>query len=213
MSHDAGRQDDAGTPGPARRPDEPRDPAQTHERGPAGQEPPENPFAAPAGPRPGTQPGGTYGDYGAAPASGGRQGPDPYAPGDSAGPPSPPGPHGPAAGAPAAPGAPGPPRTPAPAPPVFPGTERVDPAAVFGGAGYTAPELANHPLAVAAVVLGAFGVIPGVGVLAVVFGHLALARLRDEERGGRGLATTGLVLGYVLSVLWILLALALWVAP
>lgn len=92
----------------------------------------------------------------------------------------------------------------------FPGTEHVDPAEVFAGAGYRAPVIGNHPLAIAAVVLGALGVIPGLGIGAVVFGHLALRALQspEERRGGQGMAIAGLVLGYVFTVLWLLGGLA-----
>jgi hypothetical protein len=68
----------------------------------------------------------------------------------------------------------------------------------------------NDPLAVAALVLGVLAVIPGVGLAAVVCGHLALRRLADGYAGGRGLAVAGLVLGYAVSALWVLLVLAIW---
>lgn len=105
------------------------------------------------------------------------------------------------------PGRPGPSSSP-PAP--FPGTEHLDPAEVFAGSGYRAPVIGNHPLAIAAVVLGALGVIPGLGIAAVVCGHLALRALQSpqERRGGQGLAVAGLVLGYVLTALWLLGGLA-----
>ncbi len=34
-------------------------------------------------------------------------------------------------------------------------------------------------------------------VLAVVFGHIALAQIREHGQGGRGMAIAGLVLGYI----------------
>lgn len=98
-----------------------------------------------------------------------------------------------------------------PAQPVhFPGTEDVDPSEVFAGAGYSAPVIGNHPLAITSVVLGVLGLIPGLGIGAIVCGHLGLHALRapGERRGGQGLAITGLVLGYVLTVLWMLGGLA-----
>jgi hypothetical protein len=52
-------------------------------------------------------------------------------------------------------------------------------------------------LAVAALVVA----IVGVPLVAVVLGHLALARIRDRGTGGRGMAIAALVLGYVGVVL------------
>lgn len=96
------------------------------------------------------------------------------------------------------------------APLAFPGSEHVDRGAVLSGPGYTSAVARNDPLAVAALVLGVLAVVPGVGLAAVVCGHLALRRLADGYAGGRGLAVAGLVLGYVLTVLWVLLVLAIW---
>lgn len=99
----------------------------------------------------------------------------------------------------------------APAQPVhFPGTEDVDPSEVFAGPGYRAPVIGNHPLAIASVILGVLGLIPGLGIAAIVCGHLGLHALQaaEERRGGQGLAIAGLVLGYVFTVLWLLGGLA-----
>ncbi|GAA4425426.1 hypothetical protein GCM10023169_23030 [Georgenia halophila] len=145
---------------------------------------PENPFAAPSSPRPPTDP---YGSYGAAPTHDHRQPADPRQ-------------LGPPGTDPARPGQ---------EPFLFPGTEHGGAPAVLDGPGYTTQEPANHPLAVAAIVLGVLSVVPGIGIAAVVCGHVALQRLRTGYYGGRGLATAGLVLGYALTVLWALLALAL----
>ena len=46
-------------------------------------------------------------------------------------------------------------------------------------------------------------------VLAVIFGHVALAQVREGTRSGRGMAIAGLVLGYggmALLVLFVVLA-------
>lgn len=52
-------------------------------------------------------------------------------------------------------------------------------------------------LAVAALVLGIVWVW-GVGsILAVIFGHVALAETKDGRKGGHGLAIAGLVLGWI----------------
>ena len=45
----------------------------------------------------------------------------------------------------------------------------------------------------------------GLHIVGVVLGHLALARIAETGRGGRGLATAALVIGYgglVLSLAW-----------
>jgi Domain of unknown function (DUF4190) len=40
--------------------------------------------------------------------------------------------------------------------------------------------------------------------LGIVFGHIAKKQMRRTGEGGSGLATAGLVLGYIFTVLWIL---------
>ena len=81
------------------------------------------------------------------------------------------------------------------------------------GAGDTTPAYRNEPVAVAAVILGALGIlVPGLCLVAVALGHLALHRLRTSYDGGRGLAVAGLVLGYAMTAVWLgvlLLVLAL----
>ena len=94
------------------------------------------------------------------------------------------------------------------APSPFPGTEDVDQRQVFAGAGYTSTRASNDPVAVAAMVLGVAGLIPLVGIAAIVCGHVALRRLRTSRRAGAGLAVGGLVLGYTLTALWVLFYLA-----
>jgi len=158
---------------------------------------PENPFAPPNAPRP-AEPGpsgghGSYPSYPAAPTYGHADPTTPPPPGLA--------PHGP----------PGPAAPADPREPVFPGTEFARDAVSLDGPGYTVRAPRNHPLAVAAVTLGALAVLPGLGIGAVVCGHLALRTLREPgPYGGRGLALAGLVLGYVLTGLWSLLGLALW---
>lgn len=42
-------------------------------------------------------------------------------------------------------------------------------------------------------------------ILGVVFGHIAKSRMRNSpEIGGGGLATAGLIVGYVLIALWLI---------
>lgn len=76
----------------------------------------------------------------------------------------------------------------------------------------TAKEAPHRPhlpgtdgLAVASLVLGVFGFIPLVNVLAIVFGILALNRLRSVEQRGRGYAIGGLCAAGA----WIVLLIAL----
>jgi len=149
----------------------------------AGAPRPDNPFASPSA-RPATPPRAFLPDYAAAPLPGAA--PSPYS-------------------------------TPQPeasrddgAPVAFPGSEHVDRGAVLAGPGYTSAAVRNDPFAVASLVLGVLAVIPGLGIGAAVCGHLALRRLADSYAGGRGLAVTGIVLGYVLTALWVLLVLAVW---
>ncbi|MCK6212748.1 DUF4190 domain-containing protein [Georgenia sp. EYE_87] len=153
---------------------------------------PENPFAPPSV-RPAPAPRAYPSDYATAPAPG--TGPSPYAPPPSATPAAgPPPPHRPADDGAAL---------------AFPGSDDVDHRVVLAGPGYTSAVVRNDPLAVAALVLGVLAVVPGVGLAAVVCGHLALRR-QDGYGGGRGLAVAGLALGYALTALWALLLLAIW---
>lgn len=50
-----------------------------------------------------------------------------------------------------------------------------------------------NPLAITAFVLGLLGL----GLLSVVFGHVALGQIRRTGESGAGLAVAGLVLGYL----------------
>lgn len=66
-------------------------------------------------------------------------------------------------------------------------------------------------MAVASMVLGILGVLGGwcmLGlpcILAVILGHIALPRTKDGTVGGRGMAITGLILGYLFVVPWAVL--------
>ena len=111
-----------------------------------------------------------------------------------------------------------PPAPPAPAGPPAPGwwlasdgrwyPPTAQPAAV--GYGYGAP-VRTSGLAIASLALGITWV-GGIGsVLAVIFGHIALAQVREGSRSGRGMAIAGLVLGYVgmaLLALFVVVALS-----
>ncbi|MFH5880280.1 thioredoxin domain-containing protein [Arthrobacter sp. NA-172] len=56
---------------------------------------------------------------------------------------------------------------------------------------YPPPHRRTEPLAIASLVCSF-----GISLLGVVFGHIALSRIRRSGDGGRGLAIAGLVLGY-----------------
>ncbi|MBL8778870.1 MAG: DUF4190 domain-containing protein [Acidimicrobiales bacterium] len=85
----------------------------------------------------------------------------------------------------------------------------------YGAPGYGAPvaRRRNNGFAIASLAVGIAGLffcfVPVLSILAVVFGHLARGRIKRSQgtEGGRGLATAGLVLGYLTLVL----AVAFWV--
>ncbi|GAB1641174.1 DUF4190 domain-containing protein [Krasilnikovia sp. MM14-A1259] len=95
--------------------------------------------------------------------------------------------------------------------PVVPGTPLPGP-----DLGRVTPQVAVAPLprtsgtAVAAMVLGIVGAVAGWGALgmpclvAIVLGHQGVTATRDGARDGRGMAVTGLVLGYLFVVPWVL---------
>jgi Domain of unknown function (DUF4190) len=78
--------------------------------------------------------------------------------------------------------------------------------------GYPEPPVPRtNPFAVAALVCGIaqFFVLPGVGtVLALVFGYTARGQIRRTGEDGDGLATAGIILGWVGVVLVILVIVA-----
>jgi hypothetical protein len=98
---------------------------------------------------------------------------------------------------------PPPPPPPAPAGPPAPGwwlaaDGRWYPPTATPGYGYGyAPSRRTSGLSIAALALGITWLGWIGSVLAVVFGHVALAQIRDNGQGGRGMAIAGLVLGYV----------------
>ncbi|MCX2750468.1 thioredoxin domain-containing protein [Arthrobacter sp. MI7-26] len=57
--------------------------------------------------------------------------------------------------------------------------------------GYPPPSLRTEPLAIASLVCSFV-----ISLLGIIFGHIALARIRRSGDGGRGLAVAGLVIGY-----------------
>lgn len=74
---------------------------------------------------------------------------------------------------------------------------------VYGGA---PPSRRTNGLAIAALVTGLTGFITCgfTSILAVVFGHVALTQIRRDGTDGHGLALAGLILGWILTGLWII---------
>ncbi|GAA1290239.1 hypothetical protein Psi02_15810 [Planotetraspora silvatica] len=68
------------------------------------------------------------------------------------------------------------------------------------------PPRRNNGLAIASLILGLTGFITCgfTSILAVVFGHVALGQIRRDRTDGHGMALTGVVLGWILTGLWIL---------
>jgi len=105
------------------------------------------------------------------------------------------------------------PYSPAPYSPAVPAPVGPYPAQYDPGYAYQAPQqviMVSAPptsgMAVTSLVFGILGVVLGwcmfgiPSVLAVIFGHAALPATRDGRASGRGLAITGLVLGYLFLV-------------
>ncbi|QPL05363.1 MULTISPECIES: DUF4190 domain-containing protein [Actinomyces] len=87
--------------------------------------------------------------------------------------------------------------------PPFPGTEHLNAAEVFSGPGYQAPRSTTDPVAVVALVLGVFSVVPGVGLLAAATGTWALRRQRGRWASALGMAWFAVVVGCTTSVVWL----------
>ncbi|MCZ2837852.1 DUF4190 domain-containing protein [Modestobacter sp. VKM Ac-2985] len=101
----------------------------------------------------------------------------------------------------------GPPYGPPPGPPYGP------PGAPYGpppyGYGYPPPQRTNG-LAIASMVLGIVWLYWIGSILALVFGYVAKKQIRERGEGGDGMATAGIVLGWVgIGVLAIPLVLAI----
>jgi type IV pilus assembly protein PilA len=77
------------------------------------------------------------------------------------------------------------------------------PVAVPGGSFATPPPLVGNPptsgKAIASLVCGIFAFFLPASIAAIILGHISLSEIRKSagRLGGRGLATTGLVLGYI----------------
>ena len=67
----------------------------------------------------------------------------------------------------------------------------------------------TNPLAIVSMVCGMVALVLGpLAILAIIFGHLARGQVRRTGEGGRGMATAGLILGYMVLVVGIALIVA-----
>jgi len=67
----------------------------------------------------------------------------------------------------------------------------------------------TSPLAIASMVCGMVALVLGpLAILAIVFGHIARGQVRRTGEGGRGMATAGLMVGYLVLVVGTALAVA-----
>jgi hypothetical protein len=56
--------------------------------------------------------------------------------------------------------------------------------------------------AITSIVLGILGCIPGVGLLAIIFGFVGIGTTKDSRYSGRGLAIGGIILGLISLAVW-----------
>ena len=90
-----------------------------------------------------------------------------------------------------------------------PSTPAPEPAATPAASPYAAaPEQKTNTLAIIALILGILVPIAG-----IVVGHISLGQIKKTGEGGRGLALTGTILGYVFSVLWIIFWIVTLILP
>lgn len=112
----------------------------------------------------------------------------------------------------------GPPPTPPPAPPVpgwwlasdgnwyppqaapggaaAPAPYGPPPSAPYGYSPY-APTQGTNGLAIASMVLGILWLYWIGSILAIIFGFIAQSRIKERNQGGKGMATAGLILGFI----------------
>ncbi|GAA3630237.1 uncharacterized protein DUF4190 [Lentzea atacamensis] len=74
------------------------------------------------------------------------------------------------------------------------------------GYGYPPPPPKQQTNAILALVLSCVGFVTcGVtAIVGVIFGHIAMGKIRRGEEDGRGLALAGLIVGYVVIAGWVL---------
>ena len=65
--------------------------------------------------------------------------------------------------------------------------------------GYTpyAPTQGTNGLAIASMVLGILWIYWIGSILAVIFGFVAMSQIKERNQGGKGMATAGLILGFI----------------
>jgi hypothetical protein len=74
---------------------------------------------------------------------------------------------------------------------------------------YGAAAPRTNVLAIISLVASCVGLVFPLGYIAgVVMGHIALSQIKRTGEGGRGLALAGVIVGYSLLALWILIAVA-----
>ncbi|POM26328.1 hypothetical protein BTM25_07250 [Actinomadura rubteroloni] len=73
----------------------------------------------------------------------------------------------------------------------------------YGGPPAVAP---TNGMATASLVCGLIGFVACglTSILAIIFGHVAQSQIKRTGEGGSGMAVAGLILGYIVSVGWIL---------
>jgi hypothetical protein len=74
------------------------------------------------------------------------------------------------------------------------------------GSGYPAPQaVGTNGMAIASLVCSLLGWLCGIGpILGIIFGILALGKIKETGQGGRGLAIAGIAIGAVLTVFGII---------
>jgi hypothetical protein len=70
------------------------------------------------------------------------------------------------------------------------------PSAPYGYSPYT-PSQGTNGLAIASLVLGIIWIYWIGSVLAIIFGFIALSQIKERNQGGKGMATAGLILGFI----------------
>jgi len=60
----------------------------------------------------------------------------------------------------------------------------------------------SNGLAITSLIMGILSCIPGVGLLAILFGALGMGKAKDPRVGGKGLAMVGIVLGLLGTLGW-----------
>src|SRR5205814_3588193 len=90
-----------------------------------------------------------------------------------------------------------PPQYPPPNPPPPPGGFQQYPAG-----GMPPGAQASNGLAITSLIMGILSCIPGVGLLAILFGALGIGKAKDPRYGGKGLAIVGIVLGLLSIVVY-----------